>query len=105
MLSPLYRRLPAAARPIIANNVIGLIDTPRSTCPFVRASLANVVVRGTACTAADVVAAPALGPDGRPTAGSRALIDRADPRYTTRFDIDGRPRGRAPDIGAFEFAG
>ncbi|MCA8882255.1 MAG: right-handed parallel beta-helix repeat-containing protein [Rhodobacteraceae bacterium] len=41
--------------------------------------------------------------DYRPRAGS-ALIDAADPAFAPPHDIDGipRPKGRAPDLGAYE---
>jgi len=105
LVSPLYRTVPLVHRPVVANNVLGLVATPWRLCPYLRASVANVVVTGAACTTRDHVAAPALGPEGEPTAASRALIDRAALRYATTHDRWGRPRGRTPDIGAYEYLG
>ena len=105
VVSPLYAGIARVDRPVLVNNVIGLLETPWRLCPYVRAARANVVAKGTACSRKDVVAAPALAPDARPTAASSALIDRADPTKATRLDHDGRPRGAAPDIGAFEYTG
>ena len=103
-LSPLYSRLPLEERPILANNVIGLAATPRVLCDQVQAFVANVILAGKPCRGTEVTGAPKLDADARPTAASIRLLDRGDPRFATPFDIEGVARGRAPDIGAFEFS-
>jgi hypothetical protein len=103
-LSPLYPRLPRRDRPLLANNVLLTVETPYRLCPFVRASVRNVVMAGRTCGPTDALARPALGGEGQPTAGSTALIDRADGRYATQHDHLGRARDARADIGAYEYA-
>jgi hypothetical protein len=98
-----YAALPRALRPLIANNVLGLLTSAWPVCEAARASISNVVVRGLGCSASDLVGGAGLAPGGRPTGASRLLIDRADPRYAPATDIAGRSRTAAPDIGAYEY--
>jgi hypothetical protein len=88
---------------VLANNVIGLLAVPSHVCSQVGRSVANVVLRGTACSDSDRLANPMLDGLGRPTAASAAVLDRASPQYAPSTDINGRRRGRAPDIGAYEY--
>lgn len=101
-ISSRYAALPRALRPLIANNVIGLLTSAWPVCEAARASIANVVVRGVPCSVSDRVGSAGLAAGGRPTRASQLLIDRADRRYAPAKDITGRPRA-APDIGAYEF--
>ena len=89
-------------RPIVANNVIALLRTPHRKCPYVREFVANVVLRGAACSAANAVGDPRLDSRRRPTAGPTLLRDRADARYAPSVDLLRVPR-TAPDIGACEY--
>jgi hypothetical protein len=103
LLSPAYASKPAALRPLVANNIVGLTGTPDRLCSQVQASVANVIVRGTPCSATDVLGNPELDTSGQPTAASTLLIDRAARRHSTRVDIRGIERGETPDVGAFEY--
>jgi hypothetical protein len=102
-MSRVYGRVPIGKRPILANNVIGLLKVPNNVCSEVKASTSNVILRGTGCSKSDVVGAPNLDSRGRPTAASSLLIDAARGRYAPTTDITGRRRGRTPDIGAYEY--
>lgn len=98
-----YARLPRSVRPILANNVIGLLESRWPVCGAVRTSASNVVVRGQRCSRLDRTGNPMLDASGRPTRRSTLLVDRASPRYAPRLDASGRPRDAKPDIGAFEY--
>jgi hypothetical protein len=104
-ISSRYGGAPKRERPIIANNVIGLLEDRWPVCPAAQASLANVFVRGQPCSRSDRAGDAVLDRQGRPTAASTLLIDRANRRYAPATDITGRPRGAAPDIGAYEYRG
>ncbi len=90
-------------RPLIANNVIGLLETWGRVCFGARGSISNVVIRGHGCSPSDVKGRVHLDRRGRPTARSRLVIDTANPSHAPRHDMTGRRRGRAPDIGAHEY--
>jgi hypothetical protein len=102
-MSSLYGRVPRSRRPVLANNVIGLLETEWPVCRAVQASISNVVLRGAGCSATDWGGAANLDGRGRPTAGSTVLIDRANRRLAPPTDISRRARGAAPDIGAYEY--
>jgi hypothetical protein len=91
-------------RPLVVNNVISLLRTWGRVCLGARGSISNVVVRGHRCSRSDAGGLVYLDPRGRPTARSRLLIDRANRRHAPSYDMTGRRRGRAPDIGAYEYA-
>ena len=99
-----YRKLPRRHRPLIANNVIGVLDASRRLCRRSRATFSNVVVRGQGCSSSDRNGPADLDSRGRPTAASALVLDRADRRYAPAADITGRLRalGGRPDIGAYE---
>jgi hypothetical protein len=101
-MSSLYGRVPRTERPILANNVIGLLEVPKHVCSEVRASIANVILRGRGCSSTDRVGAVEFDAAGRPTPRSRLVIDRADPRYAPARDASGQPRRGRSDIGAYE---
>ena len=90
-------------RPLIANNVIGLLRTWGRVCFGARGSISNVILRGHRCSRSDEVGPVYLDRRGRPTRRSQLLIDTANPGHAPRHDMTGRPRGRAPDIGAYEY--
>jgi hypothetical protein len=104
-ISSRYGGVPRRLRPLLANNVIGLLRERWPVCDAVRASVANVVLRGQACTSSDVVGPADTDDRGRPTRESALLIDQASRRWAPTRDITGRRRGAAPDIGAYEFRG
>jgi Right handed beta helix region len=89
-------------RPIVANNVIALLETPGRVCLAAQRFLANVVVRGRGCSRSDLVGAADLDSRRRPRVGS-VLIDGANRYFAPRMDASGRRRGKAPDIGALEY--
>ena len=90
-------------RPLVVNNVIGLLRTWGRVCFGARGSISNVVVRGHRCSRSDEVGRVYLDQRGRPTARSRLLIDRANRSHAPSNDMTGHRRGRAPDIGAYEY--
>jgi hypothetical protein len=90
-------------RPLLVNNVIGLLRTWGRVCFGARGSISNVAVRGHRCSRSDGVGRVYLDRRGRPTARSRLLIDRANRIHAPSYDMTGRRRGRAPDIGAYEY--
>lgn len=101
-----YSRVPRSQRPLIANNVVKLLAPSHAICRSARATVRNVILSGRPCSASDRVGDPRLDAEGRPTADSALVIDRASPLYAPRTDVLGRPRGRGrsgPDIGAYEY--
>jgi len=104
-MSGVYWGLQERRRPLLANNVIGLIEVPHHVCSVARRAFSNVVLRGVACRGPNRLGRAHLDPSGRPTADSTLLIDRASRRLGARRDIDGRPRDSRPDIGAYEYRG
>jgi hypothetical protein len=102
-MSTQYAALPLRMRPVLANNVIGRLENPHHLCDEVQASVANVVLDGTACSASDQVGSANLDVRGRPTSESAMVIDAGSRRYAPKVDIRGRSRRSAPDIGAFEY--
>ena len=102
-MSTQYAALPLRLRPVLANNVIGRLENPHHLCDEVQASVANVVLDGTACSASDQVGSANLDVRGRPTSESAMVIDAGSRRYAPKVDIRGRSRRSAPDIGAFEY--
>jgi hypothetical protein len=104
-LSTAYRDIPREQRPVIANNVLGLQETAEQVCRNAGTMVANVVLRGRACSDSDAVGPAKLDRRLRPTAASTLLIDQASTRYAPRTDRAGRPRDGDPDIGAYEYVG
>jgi hypothetical protein len=102
-MSSMYGAVPRAERPLLANNVIGVLEVPGHVCSEALESVSNVVLRGKSCSASDQVGDAALDAAGRPTTDSTLLVDRADARYAPAADVTGKPRDGAPDIGAYEF--
>jgi len=92
-------------RPLLANNVIGLVEDQHYVCSVAGRLVANVVLRGVACPGLEVGDQEQLDASGQPTAASTLLIDRGSRALGTRRDIDGRLRDSRPDIGAFEYRG
>jgi hypothetical protein len=104
-MSSVYWSLLRRKRPLLANNVIGLVEVPHHVCSVARRAVSNVVLRGVACRGANLVGQVHLDSHGRPTAASTLLIDRASRGLGARRDIDGRLRDSRPDIGAYEYRG
>jgi hypothetical protein len=102
-MSGVYRRLQRRKRPLLANNVIGLVEDPHHVCSVARAAVANVVLRGIACRGTNRAVRVPLDAKGEPTSASDALIDRASRQYAPKVDFTGRRRGPKPDIGAYEY--
>ena len=102
-MSSMYGIVSKRARPVVANNVIALLGVPHHVCDEVSRSVRNVILVGRGCSATDTVGKAYLDPHGRPTAASTLLIGKASRRYAPRLDFTGRPRDRAPDVGAFEY--
>jgi hypothetical protein len=104
-MSGVYWGLQRRKRPLLANNVIGLVEDPHHVCSVARAAVANVVLRGTPCRGPKHAGPAKLDAKGRPTSASVALIDRASRQYAPRIDFTGRRRGPQPDVGAYEYGG
>ena len=102
-MSGVYWRLQRHRRPLLANNVIGLVEDPHHVCSVTRRAVSNVVLRGVACRGGNRVGNAHLDRFGRPTSASTLLIHRASRGFAPRRDIDGRLRGARPDIGAYEY--
>ena len=100
-----YGAVPKRARPILANNVIAVLEDPNQVCSEVRASVSNLILQGDGCSKTDTIGGEVFGPDGRPTRYSAFLLGRADPGFAPRVDITGHPRSPEPDIGAFQYRG
>ena len=87
-------------RPIVANNVIGLLETPGRVCLAARQFLANVVVRGRGCSPYDLVGSAGVDWRGRPVTGVGS-DRRRQPRPRAGDRCDGTPaRTRAGHRGA-----
>ena len=104
-MSGVYWRMQRHKRPLLANNVLRLVENPHHVCSVARAAVSNVVLRGSRCLGSNRLGRAHLDARGRPTAASTLLIDRASRQFGSLRDIDGRPRGPRPDIGAYEFRG
>ncbi len=104
-MSGVYWGMQPRKRPLLANNVIGLVEDPHHVCSVARRAVSNVVLHGTACRGQNRVGRVHLDRYGRPTAASTLLIDRASRGLRVMRDIDGRRRDSRPDIGAYEYRG
>ncbi|HEY2372857.1 MAG TPA: right-handed parallel beta-helix repeat-containing protein [Gaiellaceae bacterium] len=89
-------------RPIVANNIIALLNTSWRVCGASQRFIANVVLRGTNCAADGYAGSDDLDAAGRPRADS-VVIGAANRHYAPAVDITGRPRDAQPDIGAYEW--
>jgi hypothetical protein len=102
-MSSRYGSVPRWQRPVVANNVIGLLETAGRVCGLTHRFVANVVVRGRGCSLDDVVVGPLfLDRRNRPVSTS-PVIDVANRHFAPPRDAAGRPRGEFPDIGAYEY--
>jgi hypothetical protein len=89
-------------RPIVANNVIALLNTSWRVCGASQRFIANVVLRGKNCAADGYAGSDDLDATGRPRADS-VVIGAANRHYAPQVDITGRRRDAEPDIGAYEW--
>src|ERR687896_2130699 len=105
-MSTRYSRVLRWKRPIVANNVIALLEQPARVCNGSQRFLNNLVLHGRDCSRQVVLHPGPFGLDrmGRPHAGS-LVIDGANRHFAPRFDLTGRRRTGAPDIGALEYHG
>lgn len=101
-MSSRYGGVPRHKRPVVANNVIALLETPGRVCLAARQFSNNVVVRGRTCSDANLVGSAGVDWRGLPVRGSQ-VIDGADPKLAPAADATGRKRVGAPDIGAYEY--
>jgi hypothetical protein len=101
-MSSRYGSVPRWKRPIVANNVIALLEKRAHVCSAAQEFTNNIVISGIGCSGSDQVGPAGLNGRGRPGATS-IVIDGADRRYAPKTDANGRRRMGAPDIGAFEY--
>ena len=101
-MSSLYGAVRRWKRPIVANNVIALLDSSWRVCGASQRFLENVVLEGKNCEPEGVVGADDLDSAGRPYADA-VVIDAANRHYAPLVDFTGRRRDAQPDIGAYEF--
>jgi hypothetical protein len=102
-MSGVYWRIARQKRPLLANNVLGLVEEPHYVCSVARLAISNVVLRGQRCNGVNRLGDAYLDARGRPTAASWLLIDQANRRFGARRDIAGQLRDKWPDIGAYEY--
>jgi Right handed beta helix region len=103
-MSSRYGGVPRWKRPIVANNVIALLETAGRVCLAAQQFLQNVVVRGRTCSDYNHLGAAGVDGYGRPRLGS-IVIDGANRALAPATDATGRRRRGAPDIGALEYRG
>ena len=101
-LSSAYGGVRLWKRPIIANNIIGLLDSYWPVCSASQRFLANIVLRGRNCDPEGYVGQDDLDAGGRPHWDSVA-IGAANRHYAPPVDITGKPRDADPDVGAYEW--
>jgi hypothetical protein len=101
-MSSRYGGVPRWKRPIVANNVIALLDTPARVCNGSQRFIFNVVIQGKGCSESDQIGSPDLDGRGHPRRTS-AVIDGANAHYAPARDASGHRRSGRPDIGAFEY--
>ena len=104
-MSGVYWGLQRRKRPVLANNVIGLVQDPHHVCSVAAQAIGNVVLRGIACRGQNRVGEAHLDPRGGPTAASQQLNDHGNRGVGVGRDNDGRKRDSRPDIGAYEYRG
>ena len=103
VVSPRYAALPEGERPLVVNNVFGLMESARALCGYVRLAR-NVTIAGSVCTADEVAGRPEARPDRPPDAASDLVIDVGLLGFSS-VDKRGQRRDESPDIGAYEYAG
>ena len=101
-MSSRYGSMLRRKRPIVANNVIGLLRARRHVCSAARLFARNVVLRGVRCSQSDRLGPADLDARGRPRRTS-SVVDAALRRYAPATDSTGNRRAGAPDIGAVEY--
>jgi Right handed beta helix region len=101
-MSSRYSTVKRWMRPIIANNIIGLLEMPARVCNGAQRFVANLVIQGRGCSKKDWVGPANLDRRGRPRADS-TVIDGGNRHYAPSIDATGHPRSGRPDIGALEY--
>jgi hypothetical protein len=101
-MSSRYGAVQRWKRPIVANNVIALLQTSWRVCAASQRFVRNLVIVGKDCTADDYTGPADLDRSGRPLFDS-IVIGLANRHYAPPTDITGRRRDAQPDIGAYEY--
>jgi hypothetical protein len=103
-MSSRYSTVKRWMRPIIANNIIGLLEMPARVCNGAQRFVANLVVQGRGCSKKDYIGPVGVDWLGRPKPDSIA-IDGANRHFAPSVDATGKRRTGHPDIGALEYRG
>jgi hypothetical protein len=98
VLADEYANVPSDQRPLVENNILG--RQKHSLCDVARV-VTNVIGSGASCSG-DRRGTPALDGQGRPSAGSAALLAHGTSDGAPAFDLNGRKRASPPAIGAVE---
>jgi hypothetical protein len=101
-MSSKYGGLRLWKRPIVANNIIALLDTPWRVCAASQRFLSNIVLQGRKCATPDEAGEVDLDAEGRPHWDS-IVIGAANRDLAPRVDFTGRRRDAHPDVGAYEW--
>jgi hypothetical protein len=101
-MSSLYGSVRLWKRPIVANNVIALLEDAWRVCAASQRFLDNIVLRGRKCAGPEAADEVDLDPTGRPHWDS-IVIGAANRDLAPRVDFTGRPRDADPDVGAYEW--
>ena len=101
-MSSRYGSVKHGRRPIVANNVLGLLKKRAHICSAARLFVHNVVIDGTGCSASDQVGPADLDGRGRP----RRTSSWSTPLFAATRPGPTRPASPAgaPDIGALSTA-
>ena len=97
-----YSSLPEPQRPLVANNIFGVMADVN--CVDGRFA-DNLMQKGGVCDDSDATGSANLNDQDAPTPRSTLVVNLADPAYAPATDMFGHARTGAPDLGAIELVG